>query len=157
MTGKFRVLMVCTGNICRSPTADAILRHLIKENRLTSSLEVDSAGIENYHSGDEPDDRSIEHARKRGYDLTPLRARKCKLSDFSDFDLILAMDRSHYRSLMYKKPKKCRAEVKMFLEFSSKYSGDVSDPYYGGSKGFEKVLDQCEDGCAGIIEYFKKL
>lgn len=132
-----RVLLVCMGNICRSPTAEAVLRaHALKAGL---SVEFDSAGTENYHVGDPPDPRSIRHAQRRGYDLSYLRARQVADGDFRAFDLILAADELNLRELRRRCPTELHARLQLFL-------GDVAlpDPYYGESDDFEKVLDLVE-------------
>lgn len=150
-----KVLMVCTGNICRSPTADGVLRHLIAEHRLSDRMEVDSAGTQSYHVGEAPDARSQKHAKKRGYDLSKLRARQVKLSDYAEYDLILAMDRSHLNYMLRQCPESYHGKIKLFLSFASQSSEqEVPDPYYGGEQGFEHVLDLVEDACRGILQPF---
>ncbi len=132
-----RVLLVCMGNICRSPTAEEVLR--VKARQAGLSIEFDSAGTENYHIGDSPDPRSIRHARDRGYDLTALRARQVHASDFHEFDLILAADELNLRELRRRCPPEQHHRLALFL-------GDAAlpDPYYGESDDFEKVLDLVE-------------
>jgi len=143
-----KVLFVCTGNICRSPTAEGVLRHFIAAEGLTGMIEADSAGTHGYHVGEPPDPRTIEAAAARGFDLTPLRARKVVRADFERFDLILAMDRGHLAHLEALRPVGARAAVKLFLSYHPGESGeslaDVPDPYYGGPAGFEEVLDLVE-------------
>ena len=132
-----RVLLVCMGNICRSPTAEAVLR--VKARQASLNIEFDSAGTENYHVGDAPDPRSVRHARERGYDLSTLRARQVNASDFQEFDLILAADEINLRELRRRCPQEEHHRLALFL-------GDVAlpDPYYGESDDFEKVLDLVE-------------
>ena len=132
-----RVLLVCMGNICRSPTAEEVLR--VKARQAGLRIEFDSAGTENYHIGDAPDPRSVRHARKRGYDLSALRARQVHASDFHDFDLILAADELNLRELRRRCPPARHDRLALFL-------GDIAlpDPYYGESDDFEKVLDLVE-------------
>jgi protein-tyrosine phosphatase len=140
-----RVLFVCTGNICRSPTAEGVFRHLIREARLGQAIESASAGTHGYHVGDPPDPRTIAAARRRGFDLSAQRARKLKAEDFHAFDLILAMDRDHFAYLESLRPNDARAEIGMFLEYHPERPyKDVPDPYYGGPEGFELVLDLIE-------------
>ncbi len=132
-----RVLLVCMGNICRSPTAEAVLRAKARQAKL--AIEFDSAGTENYHIGDPPDPRSIRHAKMRGYDLSRLRARQVHADDFQSFDLILAADALNLQELRRRCPPEHQARLRLFLD-------DVAlpDPYYGESDGFEKVLDLVE-------------
>jgi protein-tyrosine phosphatase len=147
------VLFVCTGNICRSPTAEGVFRHLARERGVLDLLRVDSAGTHEYHVGEAPDPRAIEHAARRGYDLSPLRARQVSGADFREFDRILAMDRGHLRQLKAMAPAGSPARVAMFLDHSGSWRGlDVPDPYYGGSRGFEEVLDMVEEASARLLE-----
>ncbi|GHD58854.1 low molecular weight protein-tyrosine-phosphatase [Jeongeupia chitinilytica] len=152
----YSVLMVCTGNICRSPTADGVLRKLVDDAGLAGRVIVDSAGTQDYHVGEAPDRRAQAHAKKRGYDLSPLRARQVSAQDFSRFDLILAMDAGHLRQLERQAPPQHQAKVKLFLDFATAArEREVPDPYYGGADGFEHVLDLVEDGCAGVMEHVR--
>ena len=154
---KFSVLFVCTGNICRSPTADGVLRKMVTDAGLAKVVEVDSAGTHDYHVGEPPDGRSQEHALKRGYDLSPLRARQVQVDDFEKFDLLLALDDGHLKILQRLCPPKYRSKVHRFTEFCTRHkSHEVPDPYYGGAQGFEHVLDLVEDGCAGLIDHIRK-
>jgi protein-tyrosine phosphatase len=147
------VLFVCTGNICRSPTAEGVFRHLARERGVLDLLRIDSAGTHDYHVGEAPDPRAIEHAARRGYDLAPLRARQVSGADFREFDRILAMDRGHLRQLKAMAPAGSPARVAMFLDHSGSWRGlDVPDPYYGGSRGFEEVLDMVEEASARLLE-----
>ena len=132
-----RVLMVCMGNICRSPTAEVVLRHHAEARGLT--VEVDSAGTENYHVGDPPDPRSIQHARRRGYDLTALRARQLSAEDFARFDVILAADELNLRTIRRQCPAEHLDKLGLFLG-----TEPLPDPYYGEAVDFEKVLDLVE-------------
>ena len=132
-----RVLMVCMGNICRSPTAEAVLRHHAQARG--RAVEVDSAGTENYHVGDPPDPRSIQHARRRGYDLTALRARQLSAEDFVRFDVILAADELNLRTIRRQCPAEHLDKLGLFLG-----AEPLPDPYYGEAADFEKVLDLVE-------------
>lgn len=153
---KFSVLFVCTGNICRSPTADGVMRALVAAAGLQADIEVDSAGTQGYHVGEAPDHRSQQHAARRGYDLSDLIARAIAPDDFQHFDLILAMDRSHLALLERQCPPEHKHKVHLLLEYASRArTMEVSDPYYGGDAGFELVLDQVEDGCAGLLEHIQ--
>ncbi len=132
-----RVLLVCMGNICRSPTMEAVLR--TKARQAKQPIEFDSAGTENYHIGDPPDPRSIRHAKERGYDLSALRARQVHTSDFHSFDLILAADELNLHELRRRCPPEHHTRLRLFLDDIA-----LPDPYYGESDGFEKVLDLVE-------------
>jgi len=146
------VLLVCTGNICRSPTADGVLRRLIGEAGLEERVLVDSAGTHGYHVGEAPDARAQEHARRRGYDLSGLRARQVAEDDFERFDLILAMDRGHLAILRRLTPPEHRDKLRLFMEFAEGWdAAEVPDPYYGGEAGFENVLDMIEAGSRGVL------
>lgn len=144
-----RVLFVCTGNICRSPTAEGVLRHMARE----MAIDTDSAGTHDYHIGDAPDPRTIRAAKRRGYDLSLLKARQVSRQDFTDFDLIVAMDRGHHAALVAMAPPGSHAEIAMFLDYlpDCGYDG-VPDPYYGGPEDFERVLDLVEEGMRGLIK-----
>ncbi|MEC5397140.1 low molecular weight protein-tyrosine-phosphatase [Uliginosibacterium sp. H1] len=146
-----RILFVCTGNICRSPTAEGVARHWILRTGLDGEVEVDSAGTHAWHDGEAPDPRAQRAASRRGYDLSRLRARPVLPQDFERFDLILAMDRGHYVWLRRECPPALQERVKMFLDFT-RAPGDVPDPYYGEEAGFDSVLDLCEDAVRGLID-----
>ncbi|APV52485.1 protein-tyrosine-phosphatase [Betaproteobacteria bacterium GR16-43] len=138
------MLVVCTGNICRSPTGEGVLRAKAKARGM--DVVIASAGTHDYHVGDAPDSRSIQHARKRGYDLSAQRAQQVAAEHFHEFDFILAMDRSHLRILKALAPKDGKAHLGLFLDSSEQWKGeDVPDPYYGGPDGFEHVLDMVEE------------
>jgi protein-tyrosine phosphatase len=140
------ILIVCTGNICRSPTAEGVLRHLAQKRGLGERVRVASAGTHDYHVGDSPDPRTVKHASKRGYDLSAQRAAQVREQDFEAFDYILAMDRGHLRALRAIAPEAARAKLGLFLEASGRWKGeDVPDPYYGDAAGFEEVLDMVEE------------
>ena len=143
---KISVLVVCTGNICRSPTGEGVLRALAKKRGLDGRLRIASAGTHDYHVGEAPDPRTLRHAHKRGYDLSAQRAQQVAPEHFEQFDYILAMDRGHLRELRAIAPQGGRARLGMFLEASARWKGeDVPDPYYGGADGFEQVLDMVEE------------
>ena len=146
MSRMLSVLVVCTGNICRSPTGEGVLRHLAQKRGLADSVRIASAGTHDYHVGDAPDPRTVRHASKRGYDLSAQRAAQVRPRDFDEFDYILAMDRGHLRVLKSMAPEGSRAKLGLFLEASGKWKGaDVPDPYYGGNADFERVLDMVEE------------
>ena len=140
----YAVLMVCTGNICRSPTADGLLRHALQHAGLAERVLVDSAGTHEYHVGDPPDRRSIATASRYGVDLSGLRARQVTTRDFTSFDLVLAMDDGHFRQLQRLCPPEHRARLKMYLSYAPQFGRDVPDPYYGDGDGFERVWSMCE-------------
>ncbi len=143
---KVSVLVVCTGNICRSPTGEGVLRHLARQRGLGDRVLVRSAGTHDYHVGECPDARTLRHASRRGYDLSAQRAMQVTRQHFHDYDYILAMDRGHLRELRALAPQGGRARLGMFLEASARWKGeDVPDPYYGGAEGFEQVLDMVEE------------
>lgn len=148
-----RILFVCTGNICRSSTAEGVLRRYIQDAGLGDVIETASAGTHGYHVGEPPDPRSIAHAQRRGFDLSAQRARKVRAEDFQTYDLILAMDRGHFAHLESLRPTDARAEVQMFLEYHpARTHTDVPDPYYGGAQGFEEVLDLVEQASKTLLQ-----
>src|SRR6516165_8076250 len=151
-----RVLFVCLGNICRSPTAEAVMRALALEAP-ELGLEVDSAGTAGYHIGEAPDPRMQAAAARRGYQLQALRARIVEPGDFERFDLILAMDRENLAVLHRRVPEQARERVRLFLEFSpQREPEEVPDPYYGGPNGFEEVLDLVEATARGLLGYVRQ-
>ena len=139
-----KVLFVCTGNICRSPTAEGVLRHLAE--KMSIAVQVESAGTHDYHVGNPPDARAQHHARGRGYDLSAQRARQVRRRDFEEFDLIVAMDRGHLHILQHHCPPQHQTKLRMLVN-----GHDVPDPYYGGPEGFEQVLDMVEAACLGLL------
>ncbi len=147
------VLVVCTGNICRSPTGEGVLRHQAKARGLDDRIHVASAGTHDYHVGEPPDSRTLKHAAKRGYDFSAQRAAQVTKQDFQDFDYILAMDRTHLRILRSMQPPGSKAKLGLFLEASGQWKGeDVPDPYYGGAAAFEQVLDRVEEAAARWLD-----
>lgn len=147
-----RVLFVCMGNICRSPTAEGVFRHLVEAQGLTEKIIVDSAGTHNYHVGDAPDARSQAAAERRGYDLSRLRARQVVRDDFSTFDYVLAMDEGNLGLLRQQCPEANRGKLKLFLAYADNVElREVPDPYYGGAQGFEQVLDLVENAARGLL------
>jgi protein-tyrosine phosphatase len=148
-----KVLFVCMGNICRSPTAEAVFHQMLEQFGLYSQIHVDSAGTNDYHSGDAPDPRAIQAGLRRGYDMTRLRARQVTLQDFLEFDFILAMDNKNLADLKRLYPANGKAEIGLFMDYSEKFAvREVPDPYYGGVPGFERVLDQVEDAAHGLLK-----
>ena len=140
------ILVVCTGNICRSPTAEGVLRSRAQARGLGDRLRIASAGTHDYHVGDPPDARTLSHASRRGYNLGAQRASQLKREDFHAFDYILAMDRGHLRVLRSIAPAGAKAKLGLYLEASAKWHGeDLPDPYYGGKEDFEQVLDMVEE------------
>ena len=150
----FAVLFVCTGNICRSPTGEAVLRHKVEQVGLQDRVRIASAGTHDYHVGAPADDRSSEHAQLRGYDLSSHRARQVKPLDFERFDLILALDRGHLDLLADDCPPVHAHKLKLLMAFApAGYPEEVADPYYGGKQGFERVLDEIEAACDGLLAH----
>ena len=154
---NYRVLMVCMGNICRSPTAEGVLRKYIQNNNLGDVVEVDSAGTHGYHVGEAPDSRTQRAAAARGYNLSQLQTRKVARQDVDYFDLILAMDKSNLDNLRRMAPPEAHQRIKLFMDFSRNFDDDeVPDPYYGLGHGFDLVLDMVEDAAQGLIDDLKK-
>jgi protein-tyrosine phosphatase len=141
-----KVLFVCTGNICRSPTAAGVFAHLVRQAGLEDEVHVESAGTHDYHVGSPPDRRSQDHALRRGYDLSALRARQVRKRDFAEFDFIVAMDRGHLGILQDNCPPEHQGKLRLLVP-----GRDVPDPYYGGADGFERVLDLVEAGCLALL------
>ncbi len=150
-----KVLFVCLGNICRSPTAEAVFRHQVQAAGLEQRIHIDSAGTADWHRGKSPDSRSCQFASLRGYDLEPLRARQVSAEDFHDFDLILAMDNDNLAHLRQMQPTDARAELDLFLKRYGLARDAVPDPYYGGDDGFEDVLDLVEQASAALLNEIK--
>jgi protein-tyrosine phosphatase len=145
------------GNICRSPTAEGVLRRMWRETAQDLALEVDSAGTHDYHVGDPPDPRAIAAARRRGIDLSGLRARQLSTSDLDQFDLVLAMDDENRRHVLALARPGARAEVRLFLDYAPDQElREVPDPYYGGATGFERVLDLTEEAALGLLQELRR-
>lgn len=151
-----RVLFVCMGNICRSPTAEGVFKHLVATEGLADRIASDSAGTHDYHIGAPPDARSQAAAAQRGYDLSPLRARQVSVQDFADFDYVLAMDEANRTALRRLCPTQYRDRVQLFLEFAPDAGRrELPDPYYGGRQGFEEVLDLTERAAQGLLQHLR--
>ena len=147
-----RVLFVCLGNICRSPTAEAVFRDLVRREAAEQAIEADSAGTHAYHVGSAPDARTVAAARRRGIDMSQLRARIVEAADFERFDLLLAMDEQNFQHLLGMAPPERRDRIRLFLEFApGQPRREVPDPYYGGATGFEDVLDLVEEAARGLL------
>lgn len=147
-----RVLFVCLGNICRSPTAEAVFRELLRREAAGLAVDVDSAGTHGYHAGEPPDARAIAAAARRGIDMSDLRARTLEAADFERFDLVLAMDEQNFRRLERLAPAGYRHRLRLFLDYAPGLGRrDVPDPYYGGETGFEEVLDLVEAASRGLL------
>lgn len=149
-----KVLMVCLGNICRSPAAEGVLRAKAKERNI--DLSIDSAGTGAWHTGSPPDKRMQKAAANRGYDLSQQQARAVDDSDFYTFDHLLAMDASNYQDLVDRAPPNMECEISLFLSFTDGTPRETPDPYYGGTDGFEHVLDLVEAGADGFLDYLEK-
>lgn len=150
---KIKILFVCMGNICRSPTAEGVFRHQVTEAGQTDKIIIDSAGTHAYHIGSSPDRRAQQAALQRGYDLSSLRGRQVGPGDFHEFDYILAMDKENLVNLSHICPSQEQHKLKLFMEFSRGFSErEVPDPYYGGNQGFENVLNMVEDAASGLLE-----
>lgn len=155
---KIKVLFVCMGNICRSPTAEGVFTKMVTDKKLSHYFAIDSAGTHAYHVGKPPDDRAQQAARRRGVELQNLRARKVHSSDFEYFDYLLVMDDDNYAIVMESCPFEHRGKVKYFLDYAPHLGvKEVPDPYYGEKLGFERVLDMVEDASLGFLESLQKL
>jgi len=153
---RTRVLFVCMGNICRSPTAEGVFRHFVREAGLAERVEVDSAGTHAYHTNEPADRRANAAAERRGYSLADIRARRVQDKDFDTFDYIMAMDRDNLASLTEQADAEHHHKIRLFLEFASGHEDEVPDPYYGGAAGFERVLDLIEDASRGLLGTLQK-
>lgn len=159
MIAEIKIVFVCLGNICRSPTAEAVMRNKLIKAGLFGRVAVDSAGTSGYHVGSGSDSRSQLAAAERDIDMSMIRSRQIMLRDYQEADYLLAMDRSNLDKLIRAKPADSKAEIKLLMEFAEKQSqwpDEVPDPYYGGEQGFENVLDMIEDACDGLLRQIQK-
>jgi protein-tyrosine phosphatase len=157
MKGRVSVVFVCMGNICRSPTAEAVFRHYVEDAGLAENILIDSAGTHDYHIGEPPDLRAQRAAGRRGYEMGALRGRQVEEGDFRRFDYVLAMDRANLAILQRLAPPESRARVQLFLDYARHHDGrEVPDPYYGGAEGFERVLDMAEDAAQGLLQHIRE-
>ena len=154
---KIKVLFVCMGNICRSPTAHGVFEHIVNSEHLAEHFEIDSAGTHAYHVGSKPDQRAQQTAANRGIDLSYIRGRKVHETDFKHYDYILAMDSDNYSILDQACPEEYKTKISLFLDFAPEHPLDeVPDPYYGGIKGFENVFDMVDAASKGLLDRIKK-
>ncbi len=150
---NIKVLFVCMGNICRSPTAEAVFRRRVEEAGLEREICIDSAGTHDYHIGEPPDARTRQAAMQRGYDMSALRGRQVSRADFSSFDYVLAMDDANLSILRRLRPGDAAGHLGLFLDYASRHdTREVPDPYYGGDEGFERVLDMVEEAAGRWLD-----
>lgn len=153
---KINIVFICMGNICRSPTAEAVFRHYIENAGLSEYVLIDSAGTHDYHISEPPDLRAQQAAQQRGYDVSGLRGRQVEEADFYRFDYVLAMDKANLAILQRLAPPASEAQVGLFLDYSRHHAGlEVPDPYYGDKEGFERVLDMVEDASEGLLHHIR--
>lgn len=154
---KLNILFVCMGNICRSPTAEGVFKHLVHTHGLDDVIQIDSAGTHAYHEGEQPDPRACASAMEKGYDISHARARKVSVRDFEDFDYILPMDNANMSFLQVKSPLMHRDKIELFLNYHPKKSGqEVPDPYYRDSDLFDGVFALIEEGCWNLLKVMRK-
>ncbi len=154
---KVRILFICMGNICRSPTAEAVFRARVEKAGLAQHILTDSAGTHDYHIGGSPDARTQRTASKRGYDMSMLRGRQVEVADFASFDYVLAMDHDNLAILQRLCPLEQRVRLGLFLQYATRHKErEVPDPYYGGGDGFERVLDMVEDAAEGLLVHIRE-
>lgn len=151
------VVFVCMGNICRSPTAEGVFRHVVKQKKLQDVIKIDSAGTHAYHIGESPDSRSQATAKSRGVDLSAQRARKVEAIDFERFDYVIAMDRSNYENLKALATVEQQEKLHLFMDFTNAWDNtEVPDPYYGSGDGFKNVFDMVQSASEGLLENIVK-
>lgn len=154
---KIKVLFICMGNICRSPTAEAVFRRQVEQAGLHQHIHIDSAGTHAYHVGSPPDGRAQTAGSKRGYEMANLRGRRVSVKDFAEFDYVLAMDMDNLAHLQNECPDEYASKVGLFLEYAKNFTErEVPDPYYGGTAGFERVLDMAEDASQGLLDAIRR-
>ena len=155
---KISIIFVCTGNICRSPTAEVIFKSKIEEMGLTDFFLVDSAGTHGYHIGQSPDQRSVSAAKPYNYSFEGIKSRAFDVSIDYENDYIIAMDQSHLNWLMENKPSECSSKIDLLMNFDQNNlsNSDIEDPYYGGEKGFKLVIEKIQCGIDNLIEHIKK-
>jgi protein-tyrosine phosphatase len=152
-----KVLFVCMGNICRSPTAQGVFRKMVADAGLDGCVDIESVGTHAYHVGEPPDARAQQAAKRRGYEIADLRARQITQEDFRNFDLILAMDWENLALMQQQCPRAHKHKLHLLMRFAGEHdAATVPDPYYGGPEGFNTVLDYVEDACQGLIEVVRK-
>ncbi len=153
-----KVLFICMGNICRSPSAEAVFLKMIKQKGFEQSYQIDSAGTHSYHMGSKPDRRSVQAAKKRGVEMDHLRARQVVADDFNRFDFLVVMDEDNRANLSAMFPRQPQDKVFSMMRFAKEVSyQEVPDPYYGEGEGFELVLDLLEQSCAGLLSYIESV
>ena len=154
---RVSVLFICMGNICRSPTAEAVFRQYVTQAGLQDRIHIDSAGTHDYHIGEAPDARTQVAAKQRGYDMSQLRGRQVSADDFGRFDYLLAMDDANLAILKKLRPRDAQSHLGLFLEFAERHhEREVPDPYFGGADGFERVLDMVEDAANGLLQHIQR-
>ncbi len=154
---QVKVLFVCMGNICRSPSAEGVFRKMVEDQQLSSFIEIDSAGTHAYHVGEAPDSRAQATAKSRDIDLSMLRGRRFVPDDFNEFDYVLAMDEANFRDMQSQDPGESKARLSLFLDFATRHNEtEVPDPYYGGNQGFERVFTMIEDAAEGLLKHIRR-
>lgn len=151
-----KILFVCLGNICRSPSAEGVFRRALEQAGMAEQVTVDSCGVGSWHVGKAPDPRAQQAAQLRGLDISGLRARQLEQQDFTEFDYVLGMDQDNLRAMRELQPANSKAHVGLFLAFAGTPEAEVPDPYYGGEEGFENVLNMIESASDGLIQHLKR-